>query len=182
MTLLLKRALDQAAVWHRDQKRKYPGVDVPYMSHLAGVAIILARHGFDDEVVAAGALHDSIEDCGVTANDISQLFGERVSQLVTAVSENDKSLGWEERKQRYLAHLQHATADVKLISAADKLHNASSIVRDRERIGDAIYERFTPTREQTLWYYRSVVDALGTGWSHALLDELRRVVDALHDR
>ena len=71
---LLKRALDHAAVWHREQKRKYPGIDVPYVSHLAGVAIILARHGFDEDVVAAGALHDCIEDAGVTYEALAGLF------------------------------------------------------------------------------------------------------------
>jgi len=87
MTPLLKRALDQAAVWHQGQKRKYPGVDVPYMSHLAGVALLLAKHGFDDEVVAAGALHDAIEDAGVTAEEIATLFNARVADLVVRVSE-----------------------------------------------------------------------------------------------
>ena len=72
--ILLKRALDHAAVWHREQRRKYPNVDVPYMSHLAGVAVILSRHGFDDEVVAAGALHDVIEDSGVSYDDLTRLF------------------------------------------------------------------------------------------------------------
>jgi (p)ppGpp synthase/HD superfamily hydrolase len=62
---VIKSAFDWAAVWHQGQHRKYPGVQVPYMSHVAGVAAILSRHGFDDEVVAAGALHDVIEDCKI---------------------------------------------------------------------------------------------------------------------
>src|SRR5947207_14983974 len=104
MGLLLKRALDRAAVWHRDQKRKYPGADVPYVSHLAGVAVILARHGFDDEVVTAGALHDAIEDAGVTRAEIAELLGERVADLVVHVTETDKSLPWEDRKRLDLEH------------------------------------------------------------------------------
>src|ERR1041385_8713968 len=98
MGLLLKRALDQAAVWHRSQRRKYPSADVPYVSHLAGVAVILARHGFDEEVVAAGALHDAIEDQGVTFADLATRFGERVATLVKMVTEQDRSAPWEERK------------------------------------------------------------------------------------
>jgi|GEM_PF-6281695 len=82
MSLLLKRALDEAAVWHRDQRRKYPGADVPYVSHLMGVAIILARHGFDDDVVAAGALHDCMEDCGIELATLTEKFGARVADLV----------------------------------------------------------------------------------------------------
>src|SRR3954454_4309559 len=107
MSLLLKRALDQAAVWHSEQRRKYPGVVVPYMSHVAGVAVILARHGFDDEVVAAGALHDSIEDCGVTHAEIAATFSERVADLVRHVSEENKTADWEARKRAYLDHFIH---------------------------------------------------------------------------
>jgi (p)ppGpp synthase/HD superfamily hydrolase len=80
--LLLKRALDQAAVWHSGQLRKYPSVSVPYVSHVAGVVAILARHGFDAEVQAAGALHDVLEDCGVTPEQLSEMFGPRVCELV----------------------------------------------------------------------------------------------------
>ena len=103
MTPLLKRALDAAAVWHRDQHRKYPDARVPYVAHVAGVAVLLARHGFDDEVVAAGALHDVVEDCGVTLDEIAARFGARVAALVHDVTEADRTLPWEERKAQYLA-------------------------------------------------------------------------------
>src|SRR5947209_3459794 len=106
MGLLLKRALDQAAFWHKGQLRKYPKVEVPYMSHLAGVTAILARHGFPEEVQAAGALHDCMEDCGVTHEELLRRFGERVAALVRHVSEEDKSLAWEERKKAYLEHFK----------------------------------------------------------------------------
>src|SRR5690242_11521209 len=95
---LLKSAFDWAAVWHKDQHRKYPGVLVPYMSHVAGVAAILSRHGFDEPVVAAGALHDVMEDCGVGHDELAHRFGAVVADLVRHVSEQDKSLPWEERK------------------------------------------------------------------------------------
>ena len=74
----------------------------------------------------------------------------------------------------------HASAVVKLISAADKLHNARSIRRDLARVGDRVFERFTASREDTLWYYRSLLEALGRGWSSALLDELVEEVTAMH--
>ena len=73
---LLKLAFDWAAVWHKDQNRKYPDASVPYMSHVAGVAAILSRHGFAEQVVAAGALHDVMEDCGVTHEELVEKFGD----------------------------------------------------------------------------------------------------------
>lgn len=127
MSLLLKRALDWAAVWHRDQRRKYPGADVPYVSHLAGVAITLARHRFDDEVVAAGALHDSIEDAGVTFAEIERRFSRRVAELVQHASEEDKSLSWEERKAAYVAKFAHKPWEAQAITLADKLDNFVSL-------------------------------------------------------
>src|ERR1700677_2228357 len=128
MTPLLKSALDHAAVWHRDQKRKYPSVDVPYVSHIAGVVSVLARHGFDDEVLAAGALHDVVEDCSIAHDDLARLFGARVADLVKAVSEEDKSLPWEDRKTRYLECFVHHPWDAQAIAIADKTDNFVSIV------------------------------------------------------
>jgi (p)ppGpp synthase/HD superfamily hydrolase len=128
MTPLVKSALDHAAVWHRDQKRKYPDVDVPYVSHVAGVVSVLARHGFDDEVLAAGALHDVVEDCGVSYDELARLFSPRVAELVKAVSEEDKSLPWEERKTRYLACFERSPWDAQAIGIADKIDNFVSII------------------------------------------------------
>jgi hypothetical protein len=89
---------------------------------------------------------------------------------------------WLERKQGYLDALRNEEPELKLISAADKLHNATSVIRDHRAVGEAIWDRFTATREQTLWYYRAVTDALGEGWEHPILDELRRAVDELEAR
>ena len=125
---LLKLAFDWAAVWHIDQTRKYPGVTVPYMSHIAGVAAILSRHGFAEPVVAAGALHDVLEDCGITHAQLSEKFGSEVADLVRHVSEEDKSLGWEERKRAYLEHFSHKPWEAQAITLADKIDNFQSIV------------------------------------------------------
>lgn len=183
----LAEALHLAAESFAHVERK--GSGIPYLSHLLAVTTIVMEHGGTADQCIAAVLHDYLEDIdGSSPEALSARFGSNVTDLVLALSDTTRDeIGsdgakppWEQRKQKYLAHLQHARPEIKLISAADKLHNASSIVRDRKRIGDAIFERFTPTREQTLWYYRSVVDALGHGWDHPLLDELRGVVDALH--
>jgi (p)ppGpp synthase/HD superfamily hydrolase len=178
MNPLLKRALDQAAVWHRDQKRKYPGVDVPYMSHLAGVSILLARHGFDDEVVAAGALHDSIEDCGVTVNEVSQLFGERVAHLVAAVSETDKSLPWEERKQRYVEQFSKNPWEAQAITIADKIDNFQSIIVCKQYHGDP-WAMFKRGRESQMWRFLQLQQRVRTLPHHALISAFDEALEAL---
>lgn len=125
---LLKSALDWAAIWHKDQVRKYPDVQVPYVSHIAGVAAILSRHGFAEEVVAAGALHDVLEDCGVTFEVLTEKFGAEVATLVRHVSEEDKSLSWEERKRAYLEHFSKKPWEAQAITLADKIDNFQSII------------------------------------------------------
>jgi (p)ppGpp synthase/HD superfamily hydrolase len=168
--MLLKRALDQAAVWHRDQKRKYPGVDVPYMSHLAGVTIVLARHGFAEEVLAAGALHDAVEDTIATLADIERLFGARVAELVEHCSEPDKSVPWELRKQQYLDRFPHAPWEAQAISLADKIDNLQSIVVCAHEYGDP-WAQFRRGRAEQLARLAVLRDAASRLPAHPLVDE-----------
>lgn len=178
MGLLVKRALDQAAVWHRNQKRKYPGVDVPYVSHLAGVAVILSRHGFEEEVVAAGALHDAMEDAGVTHADIQNIFGKRVADLVTDVSEQDKSLPWEERKQRYLERFLVKSWDAQAISLADKIDNFQSILVCAAVHGDP-WPMFKRGREAQLVRFSVMKEMAMQLKPHPLIDEYVAVYEEL---
>lgn len=164
----------------RHEVRK--GTHVPYMTHLLAVTALVGEHGGDEDQLIAAVLHDWLEDIeGSSVEVLTERFGPRVAGLVVALTDATErpKPAWRERKERYLAHLAIEPADVKLISAADKLHNCRSIRRDHLAMGDAIYDRFTGRKEGTLWYYRAVVEALAVGWSSPLLDELRREVEAL---
>jgi (p)ppGpp synthase/HD superfamily hydrolase len=178
MNILVKRALDFAAVCHKNQKRKYPGVEVPYVSHVAGVALILARHGFDDEVVAAGALHDVIEDCGVTEQALADLFGERVAALVRSTSEADKSLEWEERKRLYLEHFKNESWSAQAVSIADKIDNFSSILVCAREYGDpwAMFKRGRDVQMSSFEAFARVVESLPP---HPLCDEFSAALAAV---
>jgi (p)ppGpp synthase/HD superfamily hydrolase len=176
MGLLLKRALDQAAVWHRDQRRKYPGADVPYMSHLAGVAAVLARHGFDEEVVAAGALHDALEDTEATYDEVAKRFGPRVAALVQHVSEEDKSLPWEERKRRYLEHFVLKPWEAQAITLADKIDNFWSIVVCAKDHGDP-WAQFKRGRDAQLQRFDALLEGARALPAHPLVDEYRAALD-----
>ena len=154
---LLKSALDWAAIWHKDQVRKYPDVQVPYVSHIAGVASILSRHGFAEEVVAAGALHDVMEDCGVTFETLTQRFGEAVATLVRHVSEEDKSLSWEERKKAYVDHFAHKPWEAQAITLADKIDNFQSIIVCATTFGDP-WKMFKRGKDQQLGRFNDLAD------------------------
>jgi len=168
--VLLKSALDWAAVWHADQLRKYPNARVPYMSHVAGVAAILSRHGFAEDVVAAGALHDVMEDCGVTYEELSAKFGARIADLVRHVSEQDKSLPWEERKRRYLEHFVHKPWEAQAITLADKIDNLQSIIVCARTWGDP-WSMFKRGRDAQLERFHALRERAEALPKHAIVDE-----------
>ena len=176
----LDRALVLAADSFRHVDRK--GSGVPYLTHLLAVMVTVAEHGGNEDQMISAVLHDYLEDIdGTTPEGLREQFGETVANYVVALSDAfvRPKPPWINRKRSYLARLVSEPADVKLISAADKLHNASSILRDHGRIGEAIFDRFSAEKDEVLWYYREVVVALGQGWSHPLLDELERKVAEL---
>lgn len=177
---LVKLALDWAAVWHKDQRRKYPNADVPYMSHLAGVAAILARHGFSDVVVAAGALHDVIEDCGVGYDELVARFGEEVATLVRHVSEEDRSLPWEERKRRYVEHFRHEPWEAQAITLADKIDNFESIVVCAARFGDP-WPMFKRGKAAQIERFRALLEAARALPPHPLIDAYARALAAVEE-
>lgn len=178
MGLLLKRALDLAAVWHRGQLRKYPGADVPYLSHPAGVAIILARYGFSETVLAGAALHDVVEDTEATLADVERELGPEVAALVRDVTEEDKSLSWEERKARYLEHFGRKSWEAQAISLADKIDNFRSILVCARHYGDP-WAQFKRGREAQLQRYEAMRAAAARLPPHPLIDEYGAALDEL---
>lgn len=124
---LLHHALEFAAIKHQGQFRKNPEVKIPYISHVACVGLMLARAGYDDEVIAAGILHDVIEDCGVTSRELAEKFSPRVARLVEQVSEPSKTSPWEVRKSAYRQKLETADKEAITIAATDHLHNLQSL-------------------------------------------------------
>jgi (p)ppGpp synthase/HD superfamily hydrolase len=177
----LDEAIALAVDAFRNEVRK--GTDIPYLAHLLQVMVIVAEHGGDEDQMIAAVLHDYLEDIeGASADELRRRFGDRVATLVLGLSDTTvrPKPPWEERKRAYVVHLADAPAELKLISAADKLHNARSIVHDLAANGDAVWDRFTGRRDGTLWYYRALVEALGQGWWSPLLDELTSTVAAMH--
>jgi (p)ppGpp synthase/HD superfamily hydrolase len=153
---MIKRALDFANEKHKDQIRK--GSHIPYVFHLTDTACYVAQLGCDEEMVAAALLHDSVEDVGVSYEEIETLFGKRVSHLVRALSESDKTRPWKERKIATINGLKNSDChDIKVISCADKLSNIKSILFDINIIGDEIWNRFNAGYEDQKWYYTELV-------------------------
>lgn len=174
-------AFAYAEALHARQVRK--GTNVPYLSHLMSVSALVLEDGGDEDEAIAGLLHDAVEDQGgrPTLEEIHRRFGEKVARIVLACSDSDAEPKppWRERKERYVAHIRNADAEVRRVSSADKLHNARSILADYRVIGDALFDRFTASKDETLWYYRSLVDAFRSAGPSRLVLELDLVVTEL---
>ncbi|HEY8080198.1 MAG TPA: HD domain-containing protein, partial [Labilithrix sp.] len=145
---------------------------------VAGVATILARHGFAEHVVAAGALHDTIEDCGVTYDDLVKRFGVNVADLVRHASEEDKSLPWEERKRAYLEKFPKKPWEAQAITLADKIDNLESIVVCAQEYGDP-WPMFKRGKDAQVARFRELHERAKTLAPHPIIDEYERVLLAV---
>ena len=174
-------ALQFASDVHRNQARK--STKIPYMTHLMSVSALVGEYGGDEDLMIAALLHDVMEDQGVTRQEIEKRFGKHVADIVegcTDTTEQPKP-AWRVRKERYVAHVESADSDTKLVSAADKLHNARSILMDLRTVGAGTWKRFNATPDEILWYYNSLIQAFRKGWKHAVVDELERVIHQIED-
>lgn len=174
-----EHALLYAAQLHKDQVRKE--TSTPYITHLLAVASIVGENGGTEGEVVAALLHDAPEDQGGEARlgEIRAQFGDGVAEIVDGCTDTFETPKppWRERKERYLAHLANASGSVRLVSSADKLHNARTVLSDYRLLGEDLWTRFNGKKVGTLWYYRAVVDTLrGDG---PIVEELDRVVTEL---
>jgi (p)ppGpp synthase/HD superfamily hydrolase len=190
----INHALAFAAKHHDQQVRK--GTRLPYLTHPANVAIILTRYGCDETTIVAGILHDVVEDC-VTKNytremleqRIASKFGSDVLEDVLAVTHRNhddegNQLSREERQQDYLDRLANASERARWVCAADKLHNANTILSDLARTiePDSVWNRFKVGKEGTIRWYRSVHDRLRElGFGAPITSELEHTVRRLEE-
>jgi (p)ppGpp synthase/HD superfamily hydrolase len=184
----INHALAFAAKHHDRQVRK--GTKLPYLTHPANVALILTRYGCGNDTVVAGILHDVVEDCvrdGYTREMLEQRIGEKfgtkILDAVLAITyrKNDDDgveLSGDDRKADYLERLAAASEEARWVCAADKIHNASSIVADLRRTVDpeTVWSRFGGGKSGTARWYREVYDRLReVGFAAPIMTELGQV-------
>ena len=163
-TEMLDRAIIFAVKAHADTERR--GKGYPYIVHPLEAVEIVATMTADQELLAAAALHDTVEDTDVTVEQIRAEFGERIASLVAdesdempdGVSEEDS---WHSRKQAAIDRLTRASHDAKMVALGDKLSNMRAIARDYAMQGDALWNLFhVKERRDHEWHYRGLADAL----------------------
>jgi (p)ppGpp synthase/HD superfamily hydrolase len=183
------RAADYARILHIERRK---GTEIPFMAHLLGVAaLVMGEAGHVDfpvteDMVIAALLHDAVEDHGgeTRLRDVEHNFGANVARMVeglsdTLVEDPHNKESWEERKKNYLKRLRTEPADVQLISAADKLYNARSVLEDYRKIGAKVWQRFKRGRKEQLWYFDELLKIFQSSGTNRIVEELERVVAEL---
>jgi len=180
-------ALSFVTQLHSTQYRK--GTDIPYISHLIGVAGLVLEHGGNRDEAIAALSHDAIEDQGPDyaggsdglRAEIKKRFGPAVLDIVNGCTDADEEPKppWQERKEAYISHLYSASESIRKVSCADKLHNARAILSDYRVVGEALWDRFKGGKAGSLWYYRALSNTFNELGPQTLASELERTVTEL---
>lgn len=188
----INHAFAFAAKHHDRQVRK--GTKLPYLTHPANVAVILTRYDRDEDSIVAGILHDVVEDCvreGYTRQTLEQRIGEKFGESVLntilqvthrKLDDDGAELSSVQKKEDYLERLSHAEEAALWVCAADKIHNARSVLADLRRTVEpnAVWGRFSGGRTGTVKWYRDVYERVKSlGFDQPIMDELRLTVEAL---
>ena len=184
---LLKRFVEAVAyACDAHGLKKRTGTEISYVAHLLGVAAIVLEYGANEEEAMGAILHDVVEECGGKSRleDIRGRFGPAIAAIVEGCTDTTATPKppWRERKENYVKHLPQASAATRLVSAADKLHNARATLGDYQRRGEQVWTRFPGGKAGTLWYYRALVNAFQSVEANALIEELDRVVTEIEHR
>ena len=143
---------------HKKQTRK--GSNIPYFTHLSSVSNLIIENNGTTTQSIAGLLHDAVEDQGgaKTLAAIKRKFGPKVAKIVDQCSDTTikPKPPWKTRKIKYIENIKNKTQDTLLVSLCDKYHNANCILSDYQKVGEEIWDRFTASKQETLWYYESL--------------------------
>jgi (p)ppGpp synthase/HD superfamily hydrolase len=180
-TTLLDRAIIYAVRAHANSERR--GKGFPYIVHPMEAMAIVATITPDQDLLAAAALHDVVEDTDRTIEDIRAEFGDRIASLVASESEESVSgmseeASWHMRKQAVIDRLAASSHDSKIVSLGDKLSNMRAIARDYDEIGDELWKRFhTNDPKEHEWHYRGLAASLSELSDTAAYKEFVSLID-----
>ena len=181
MSQIVFEALDFASQCHRGTYRK--GTQIPYIVHPTSMVRYLARLEAPEELTAAAALHDVVEDTEATLEDIRQRFGPRIAELVEGASERDKSLSWRERKVATIDHARE-TDDTELLvlKCIDKLDNLRDIREDLSLRGEQIWKRFNADKLSLAWYYGTLAEIFSAKLKGTPYEALSKEMSSLSEK
>ena len=156
---VIEKALLYATLAHSGQVRKSEP-DKPMIIHPIAVSQILIEYDADNNVIAAGLLHDVWEDTKYSLEDIRKNFGDDIAHLVECASEPDKSKSWEERKKHTINTVKNLSFRETLVPLADKINNIESLERLFKQKGKKDFSAFKRGEKEQEWYYRNIYESL----------------------
>lgn len=181
---LVSKAIIFATNAHDGMRRK--NSPIPYILHPVEAASIVASITPDQEIIAAALLHDVVEDAGITIEEVEKEFGPRVAMLVASETEDkretiDPKLSWQIRKEEAIDELRKTTdLATKIMYLGDKLSNLRSIYIDKQKEGDAVWQKFNqkdPMKHR--WYYRSIADLISELKDTLAWQEFDKLIDVV---
>lgn len=168
-TPLIHKAFHYSIKVHEiDQKQKRKGKDVPYVTHPIHVGFILSKAGASDELIAAGFLHDvledSIDEAKVTVEELEAEFGKEVAALVASVSEKNRDLSWHERKEAALEEIRQFSHESLMLKSGDVISNTTELMSDYEHEGNNTFKRFNAPKAELIEHAQLVITTILSAW------------------
>lgn len=180
-TYKIEQAIKAATVLHQDQLRK-GAVQLPYITHLIAVMLILRDYTGDENTLVAALLHDTLEDTDYTSDELSDDFGKEVLLLVQTVTEPrenaDKKVPWIERKKIYAKQLRKGPIEAVMIAAADKAHNFRTVVDEYYTDHNRFLQDFGTDLEGRIEAYQTIANAINSRLSDGIVHEFNHTFQA----
>jgi (p)ppGpp synthase/HD superfamily hydrolase len=180
LTPKIQKAINIATEKHHGQSRK--GKEIPYIVHPFSVALILSEYTHNEDIIAAGLMHDVLEDVrDYNFDDLKNDLGEKIARIVREVSEDidpnmeDPKTTWDYRKHKYLEDLKTESYEAMMITAADKIHNLNSLIEAYGEHGEKLWEKFNAPIEKKLWFYEEVLNVLKSRLNNEIVRELQKI-------
>jgi len=175
---VIKKAFAKANILYSKQMRKV-GV-YPSIVHSVRVHDILKKYTNNVNVLAAGILHDTIEDTDYTPRQLEKDFGPKIAEIVKQVTEDkmpqmDKKESWPIRKKKYLENLKNNSMAALMVCCADKIDNLESLMRDYKDYGPSVLSSFNASIEQKFWYYGEALKIIKKRLRGPIVKKLERV-------
>jgi len=180
----IEQAIRAATILHQDQVRK-GALELPYITHLMSVMLIVRDYTSDESTLVASLLHDTLEDTDYTKEELRADFGIKVATLVETVtepqSENGTKIHWVERKKLYAKQLRSGPKEAVIIAAADKSHNFRAMVDEYYSAHNRFIQDFGPDLEGRLESYQAIANAINSRLTDGIVHEFNHTFSAYKD-
>ncbi len=179
---LIENSIRISSYWHR--RHKQIDGDFDYFIHNTGVAMILARASFDEELIATGYVHDLLQFTDCPTSEISDICGERVLYLIEYLTEEQKldpAKFWEKRKELLIDKIRKAPWEVKAVCVADRIHSLQTLYASLQIHGMSFFDQFYRGPEKKLWFEDQMCLMLKETWKHPLVDEYDQLINDFVD-